>query len=84
LRINASDALTTPETLINACRFMINYWKTYKKDILIDMIGYRKHGHFEVDKPSFTQPQMYDVISDMNSLPYEYAQRLIQEQVITQ
>lgn len=54
IRINCSDPLTTVESLIRACKFIIKYWKTYKKDILIDMVGYRKHGHNEVDEPGFT------------------------------
>jgi len=56
IRINAADARTTVDSLIKICRFVINYWRTYKKDILIDMIGWRKHGHNEVDEPSFTNP----------------------------
>jgi len=75
--------MTTPETLINVCRFMVEYWQTFKKDILIDMIGYRKHGHFEVDKPSFTQPEMYNVINDLNSLPYDFSKKLIDEGIIS-
>jgi len=62
IRVNAADGATTPETLVRVCRFVIAYWKTYKKDILIDMIGFRKHGHNEVDEPGFTQPEMYKTI----------------------
>ena len=54
IRINAADGGTTPESLIKVCKLMVSYWKTFKKDILIDMIGCRKHGHNEVDEPSFT------------------------------
>jgi len=54
VRINACDAQSTPDTLIRVCKFMVKYWKTFKKDILIDMIGFRQHGHNEVDEPSFT------------------------------
>ena len=60
IRINANDGETTPESLIKVCKLMVSYWKTFKKDILIDMIGCRKHGHNEVDEPGFTQPQMYE------------------------
>jgi 2-oxoglutarate dehydrogenase complex dehydrogenase (E1) component-like enzyme len=68
LRINSSDGQSTPESLIKACKFMIAYWKKFKKDILIDMIGCRKHGHNEVDEPSFTQPKMYEKIRTMKGL----------------
>jgi 2-oxoglutarate dehydrogenase complex dehydrogenase (E1) component-like enzyme len=44
------------DSLLRATKFMIEYKNKYQKDILIDMIGYRKHGHNEVDEPSFTQP----------------------------
>lgn len=54
VRINAADPATTPEDVIRVCRFMIKYWKTFGKDILVDMIGWRKHGHNEVDEPAFT------------------------------
>lgn len=83
IRINAND-LKTPESVIRVCKFMIHYWKTYNKDILIDMIGVRKHGHNEVDEPSFTQPHMYSKIRAMKSLGTLYAERLVSEGVITQ
>jgi 2-oxoglutarate dehydrogenase complex dehydrogenase (E1) component-like enzyme len=54
VRINAADPETTVDSLLRATKFMIEYKNTYHKDILIDMIGYRKHGHNEVDEPSFT------------------------------
>lgn len=50
LRVNTSD----PEAIIKCTKFMVNYWKKFKKDILIDMIGFRFYGHNEVDEPSFT------------------------------
>jgi len=61
---------------------MISYWKTFKKDILIDMIGCRKHGHNEVDEPGFTQPEMYEKIRNMKSLAKQYSERLIRDDVI--
>ena len=50
LRVNSSDI----EAVIRACRFAVEYWNKYKKDVMIDMIGYRYYGHNEVDEPSFT------------------------------
>lgn len=85
IRINAADARCTPESLIKICRFMIDYWRTFKKDILIDMIGFRKYGHNEVDEPGFTQPHMYKKIRGMTTtLAQDYAARLVEEGVITQ
>ena len=50
LRVNSSD----PVAVIKACRFAIEYWSKYGKDVMLDMIGYRYYGHNEVDEPSFT------------------------------
>jgi 2-oxoglutarate dehydrogenase complex dehydrogenase (E1) component-like enzyme len=61
LRVNTSD----PDAVIRATKFMVRYWLKYKKDILIDMIGFRFYGHNEVDEPSFTQPLMYKKIRSM-------------------
>ena len=84
IRINAADGTTTPETLIRVCRFMVAYWKKFKRDILIDMIGVRKHGHNEVDEPAFTQPLMYERIRAMKSLGEQYSVELIKQGVISQ
>ena len=65
LRVNTNDTVA----VIKACKFAVEYWTKYRKDVLIDMIGYRFHGHNEVDEPSFTQPQMYAKIRSMDSPP---------------
>ena len=62
---------------------MIRYWLKYKKDILIDMIGFRFYGHNEVDEPSFTQPLMYKKIRSMKTQPTSYGLRLVEEGVTT-
>ena len=84
IRINAADGTTTPETLIRVCRFMVAYWKKFKRDILIDMIGVRKHGHNEVDEPAFTRPLMYERIRAMKSIGEQYYVELIKQGVISQ
>lgn len=68
---------------MRVCKFAIKYWKIFKKDLLIDMIGFRKHGHNEVDEPAFTQPHMYEKIRATKSLAQTYADRLIKDGVIT-
>ena len=65
LRVNSSD----PVAVIKACRFAIEYWSKYGKDVMLDMIGYRYYGHNEVDEPSFTQPVMYKKIKGMPTPP---------------
>lgn len=63
LHVNANDI----DAVIKTFRFAFNYKLKYKKDIVIDLIGFRKYGHNEVDEPSFTQPLMYNVIRNQKS-----------------
>ena len=79
LRVNTSD----PEAVIRCTKFMVRYWLKFKKDILIDMIGFRFYGHNEVDEPSFTQPLMYKKIRSMDTQPTSYAKNLIAAGVVT-
>jgi 2-oxoglutarate dehydrogenase complex dehydrogenase (E1) component-like enzyme len=78
IRLNAADAATTAESVLRVAKFMVKYWKTFRKDILVDMIGFRKHGHNEVDEPAFTQPAMYQNIKSFKkTFPESYADLLI-------
>ena len=56
----------------------------YRKDVLIDMIGYRYYGHNEVDEPSFPQPKMYKKIRSMPTPPSQYEKQLIDEGIISE
>jgi 2-oxoglutarate dehydrogenase complex dehydrogenase (E1) component-like enzyme len=78
IRVNAHDV----EAVSRVARFAVRYWQNFGKDVLIDMIGYRKYGHNEVDEPSFTQPRMYEVIRAMKSVATTYAENLIAEGTI--
>lgn len=80
LRVNSSDV----EAVIKACRFAVEYWSKYGKDVMLDMIGYRYYGHNEVDEPSFTQPIMYKRIREMPTPPQQYQAKLVAEGVVTQ
>lgn len=53
VRINCNDG-DSPENLIRVCQFANEYRQKFGKDIMLDMIGFRKHGHNEVDEPAFT------------------------------
>ena len=48
------------------------------------MIGWRKHGHNEVDEPSFTNPQMYSQVKSLQSMPDALAEKMVQEGMISQ
>ena len=59
LHVNGDDA----EAVLRACELAIEWRHAFASDIVIDMVCYRKHGHNEVDQPSFTQPRMYQAIA---------------------
>ena len=55
----------------------------FKTDVVIDLIGYRRYGHNELDNPSFTQPLMYKKIKDMKPIMHTYEEQLIKDGVLT-
>jgi 2-oxoglutarate dehydrogenase E1 component len=79
LHVNADD----PEACMLAVRVAIEYRQTFKKDVLIDLVGYRRHGHNEADQPAFTQPKMYDVIKAHPSAREVLGARLVRDGVVT-
>jgi 2-oxoglutarate dehydrogenase E1 component len=78
IHVNGND----PEAVYFAALFAADYRNTFKKDVVIDLVCYRRHGHNEADEPSATQPLMYKAIKAM-PVPYViYAEKLINEGVI--
>ena len=77
--VNADD--------IEAVTFVFNLaaeWRaTFHSDVIIDVVGYRKHGHNETDQPAFTQPVMYQKIAEKKSVLQYYADQLVQEGTFT-
>lgn len=63
-------------SVLRATRLALAYRQTFHKDIAIDLLCYRKHGHNEMDEPRFTQPLMYDAIRARPSTPQKYADSL--------
>ncbi len=71
--VNADD----PEACVRVARLAFEFRQRFNKDVVIDMIGYRRHGHNEGDDPSYTQPLMYRKISERPPVRTLYTQNLI-------
>jgi 2-oxoglutarate dehydrogenase E1 component len=71
-----------PEAAIHVTRLAAEYRKTFSKDVVIDVVCYRRYGHNEGDEPYFTQPLMYERIRERPPLNSVYAQKLTEEGLI--
>lgn len=71
-----------PEALVHVFRLAADYRWKFSKDVVVDIVCYRRYGHNEGDEPYFTQPQMYERIRQRPSLHQIYADHLINEGVI--
>ena len=65
-------------------RLSLIYKEKFKKDFVIDVVGYRKYGHNEVDEPSFTQPLMYKSIRGRKSYIDKFKESLISRNILTE
>jgi 2-oxoglutarate dehydrogenase E1 component len=79
VHVDAEDA----NTCIKVMQLGVEYRTKYGKDFLIDLVGYRRHGHNETDEPAFTQPAMYSQIKIHPSPREMWGQRLIAEGITT-
>ena len=77
--VNGDD----PEAVVRIARLAFDYRQAFKKDVVIDMMCYRKRGHNETDNPSFTQPLMYDQVEAKRSTRKVYTESLIARGDIT-
>ena len=77
--VNGDD----PEACIRVAQLAFDFRQRFKKDVVIDMICYRRHGHNEGDEPSYTQPIMYRKIRPQPSVATLFAERLVREKVIS-
>src|SRR5881227_783571 len=77
--VNGDD----PEAVVRTARLAFAYRQAFKKDVVVDMICYRKRGHNETDNPSFTQPLMYDLVEAKRSTRKVYTESLIARGDIT-
>lgn len=78
LHVNADDV----EAVCHAMEMAIEFRMKFKRDVFIDLLGYRKYGHNEGDEPRFTQPNLYKAISKHKNLKDIYATQLLSEGTI--
>ncbi|MCK5810097.1 MAG: 2-oxoglutarate dehydrogenase E1 component [Cocleimonas sp.] len=79
LHVNGDD----PEAVIFAAHIALDYRLRFRKDIVIDLLCYRKHGHNEADEPAMTQPVMYQAIRNKVGVRKHYGQFLVAKNIIT-
>ncbi|CAN5680602.1 multifunctional oxoglutarate decarboxylase/oxoglutarate dehydrogenase thiamine pyrophosphate-binding subunit/dihydrolipoyllysine-residue succinyltransferase subunit [soil metagenome] len=79
LHVNGDD----PEACVRAVRLAFAYRKRFKSDVVIDFVCYRRHGHQEVDDPSYTQPLMYQKIKERRSIRKLYTEYLVNRGELT-
>jgi 2-oxoglutarate dehydrogenase E1 component len=77
--VNADD----PEAAVRAAELAMGFREHFEEDVIIHLLGYRRHGHNELDDPTFTQPLMYHKIRQKRPVHELYAERLISEERIT-
>ncbi|MCY7781114.1 thiamine pyrophosphate-dependent enzyme, partial [Bacillus haynesii] len=78
VHVNADD----PEACLSAVQLAVEYRMTFNKDFLIDLIGYRRFGHNEMDEPSATQPMLYDAVRKHPTVKNIFAEKLIHNGIV--
>jgi 2-oxoglutarate dehydrogenase E1 component len=80
IHVNADDA----EAAIAAVRLAMAFRERFRKDVVVDLVGYRRFGHNEGDEPAYTQPLMYKKIEEHPTVREQYAAALVAEGVLSQ
>jgi 2-oxoglutarate dehydrogenase E1 component len=80
LHVNADD----PEAVAWCARLATAFRQKFGRDIIIDLVGYRRHGHNEGDEPAFTQPLMYKQIAAHPTVFKQYSDKLVAEGVLSE
>ncbi|XP_068608625.1 2-oxoglutarate dehydrogenase complex component E1 [Brachionichthys hirsutus] len=77
--VNADD----PEAVAYVCQVAAQWRNTFYKDVVVDLVCYRRNGHNEMDEPMFTQPLMYKKIKKQKGVLKKFAEKLVAEGVVT-
>lgn len=77
--VNSDD----PEAVMHVCKVAAEWRATFHKDVVIDIVSYRRNGHNEIDEPMFTQPLMYRKIRNTPPVLDKYAKTLTDDGVVT-
>ena len=79
IHVNADD----PEAAISAVRLALAFRRRFESDVVVDLVGYRRHGHNEQDEAAYTQPLMAAQVAEHATVRELFARRLIEEGVVT-
>ena len=79
IHVNCDDV----EAVAKVCQLAMEFRQTFGRDIVVDLIGYRRHGHNSLDDPSITQPLTYKLIKDHPTSIQIYSSKLISEGILT-
>lgn len=80
LHVNGDD----PEAVVFAVQTALDYRMKFRKDVVIDLVCYRRHGHNEADEPWITQPVMYKTIRELPTTRTLYAKKLVAQNIVTE
>jgi 2-oxoglutarate dehydrogenase E1 component len=79
IHVNADDA----EAAISAVRLALAFRRRFESDVVVDLVGYRRHGHNEQDEAAYTQPLMTQQIAEHPTVREQFAQKLVEDGVVT-
>jgi 2-oxoglutarate dehydrogenase E1 component len=80
IHVNADD----PDAAISAIRLALAFRRRFESDVVVDLVGYRRHGHNEQDEAAYTQPLMAHQIAEHPTVREQFAHKLVEEGVVTE